>query len=168
MLQHVQFAVFGLGSSDYVENFNVFAKQVDRQLVRLGGQRLIQLGVGMTFPIKILVHLSSISLQIWMRPKEGTALLTLHNCFTGDENEAGGKREKSFERWSRHAVAFAFSEDTKSIDIAAAAEVEQDFEDEEDYDSDEYEEDDGGTPYSVLPAFARCSDVSMGRICLSY
>ena len=63
MLQHVQFAVFGLGSSDYVDNFNVFGKQVDRQLVRLGGQRLIQLGVGMTSKaVNMFCYTASVSL----------------------------------------------------------------------------------------------------------
>lgn len=45
LLSHMQYAVFGLGDSGYVQ-FNVVAKKLDKRLEQLGGKRLIQKGLG--------------------------------------------------------------------------------------------------------------------------
>eukprot|EP00958_Prasinococcus_capsulatus_P011736 scaffold1169_cov367-Prasinococcus_capsulatus_cf.AAC.14 len=100
MLRNLHFGVFGLGSSDYEDNFNEFGSKLDKQLVRLGGQRLVQLGVG-------------------------------------DEVEAGGKREREFDRWSSIVEAFLFNEDIKSIDVAAAVEGGQWGDEIDDHDDEE-------------------------------
>lgn len=41
----MQYAVFGLGDSGYVQ-FNVVAKKLDRRLQQLGAKRMIALGLG--------------------------------------------------------------------------------------------------------------------------
>jgi sulfite reductase alpha subunit-like flavoprotein len=45
LLASMQYAVFGLGDSGYVQ-FNVVAKKLDRRLHQLGGKRLIDVGLG--------------------------------------------------------------------------------------------------------------------------
>jgi sulfite reductase alpha subunit-like flavoprotein len=45
LLAKMQYAVFGLGDSGYVQ-FNVVAKKLDRRLHQLGGERLIDMGLG--------------------------------------------------------------------------------------------------------------------------
>jgi len=43
---HTQFAVFGCGNSLYEENFNRVAKQLDRNMESLGGNRMMRMGQG--------------------------------------------------------------------------------------------------------------------------
>ncbi|RZF34501.1 hypothetical protein LSTR_LSTR011743 [Laodelphax striatellus] len=46
LLKGLKFAVFGLGNSQYSDNYNVVAKKVDRELADLGAERLIELTLG--------------------------------------------------------------------------------------------------------------------------
>ncbi|XP_039292528.1 S-adenosyl-L-methionine-dependent tRNA 4-demethylwyosine synthase TYW1 [Nilaparvata lugens] len=46
LLKGLKFAVFGLGNSQYADNYNVVGKQVDASLADLGADRLIELGLG--------------------------------------------------------------------------------------------------------------------------
>ena len=45
-LAKMNYAVFGLGHSEYQENFNAVAKKVDLWLHGLGGNRVLRLGLG--------------------------------------------------------------------------------------------------------------------------
>lgn len=65
-LQQINYAVFGIGSSVYEQNFNAVAKELDHMLHRLSAQRLVQTGLADNGPgVEITEEYNRWSRLLW-------------------------------------------------------------------------------------------------------